>query len=327
MKEFLGLLFALAVAGGLGCAGYAWVHLGQAVARQGPLAQEKLVVIEKGSGVNRIAAQLRQEGVIADEWAFRFGAWRGKAGGAMKAGEYAFPAGASVADAISILQKGAVFQRRITIPEGLTSQEIVELLNGAEALEGEIGRIPAEGTLLPETYNYARGEKRNTLLDRMARGMEEALKAGWEKRKEGLPLKTMAEAVILASIVEKETGVAAERARIAGVFFNRLRRGMPLQSDPTTIYALTEGKGRLGRPLTRDDLLVQNPYNTYHAAGLPPGPIANPGRDSIIAVLMPEDNDYIYFVADGTGGHAFARTHEEHSQNVARWRKVQRERK
>lgn len=321
MKYLVALLLLAVIGGG----GALWFYLDGEITKPGPLAAEKIVYVAPGS-VGAIGATLKKEGVIGDENIFRFAAWRLKKGGALKTGEYVFPAAASLAGVISILQSNNVYQHKLTIPEGLTSWEIVQIINKAEAMEGEIATIPAEGTLLPETYNYTYGMKRAALVTRMADGMTELLDEYWEKRTPDSLVKTREEAVVLASVIEKETSVTSERARIAGVFMNRLRDGWPLQSDPTVIYALTEGKGKLARALTRDDLNKPSPYNTYLNRGLPPTPIANPGRQSIIAALAPEKNAFFFFVADGTGGHAFARTNDEHAANVARWRQLQKQR-
>lgn len=222
-----------------------------------------------------------------------------------------------------MLVDGRTVVHRVTVPEGLTSVEIVAIVAASEVLEGAVPPPPVQGALLPETYHVARGDERAAVIGRMAEAMNEALARLWPTRAPDLPLASPAEAVILASIVEKETGIAAERAKVAGVFYNRLALGMPLQSDPTVVFALTDGKMPLGRALTRDDLAIDDPYNTYKVNGLPPGPIANPGLASLEAVLKPEATDALYFVADGTGGHAFARTLDEHNRNVAKWRKLQ----
>jgi len=224
--------------------------------------------------------------------------------------------------ALRIVVSGQTVTRTLTIPEGLTSREIVARLRQAPGLTGEIAEVPDEGDLLPETYHYERGDSRSELMARMREAMDRTLDALWPERAEDLPFDSRLEAVTLASIVEKETAVPDERALVAGVFVNRLARGMRLQSDPTVRYALTEGEAELGRPLTRADWRIDHPYNTYQNAGLPPGPIANPGRDALEAALNPADTDYLYFVADGSGGHAFAKTLREHNRNVAEWRKV-----
>jgi UPF0755 protein len=221
-----------------------------------------------------------------------------------------------------MLERGETVARRVTIAEGLTVAEIFGLLEEAPGLTGPLPEPPPEGSLLPETYFFALGDSRYGLVRRMRGAMTEALEAAWANRAEGLPLASKEEALVLASIVDKETGIPAERRQVAAVFINRLRKGMPLQSDPTVIYGLTGGEGPLQRPLTRKDWEHDSPYNTYRNPGLPPGAIGNPGRDAIAAVLDPANVDYLYFVADGTGGHAFARTLAEHNRNVAVWRRI-----
>jgi UPF0755 protein len=288
----------------------------------GPLVAETLLYIEPGSSVKAIAAKLLDGGIIQNGTAFLIDArWRNQQQN-LKAGEYNFPAGVSIGGVITLLQGGKTWQRKITIPEGLTVIEVIDLLNGEPALAGALDSLPPEGSLLPETYHFSYGDTRQGIVGRMKISMQKELAALWEKRAEGLPLKNPQEAVILASIVEKETGVADERPRVAGVFINRLKRRIPLQSDPTVSYAVTQGKEGLERALNRQDLKIPSAYNTYLVAGLPPSPIANPGKASLAAALNPEKNDYIYFVADGSGGHAFAVTLKEHNNNVARWRKL-----
>ncbi len=292
--------------------------------RPGPLQADTTVIVERGASLPAIAEELQNGGVIDDAFLFRLAARLYRVSRSLKAGEYAFPARVSMGGVIDILVSGETVIRQFTVPEGLTSAEVAGLLADVEGLVGEIDGVPAEGSLLPETYNYAWADTRPEVVGRMQSAMEDALDELWPTRAEGLPFDTPAEAVILASIVEKETGVAEERALVAGVFVNRLRRGMRLQSDPTVVYALTGGSGPLDRALRSRDLRVDNPYNTYANAGLPPGPIANPGRASLEAVLNPAETDYIYFVADGTGGHAFAKTLSEHNKNVAKWRRIRR---
>jgi len=316
---FLGLCFA-----GLLVLACGWVWLDYSLNRVMPIPNGTLVYVQPNSSVNKIADRLYQDNVIFDPLMFKIGARLARAKGTLKAGEYLLPATLSTAEMIHILQSGKTHQRRVTIPEGLMAVEIIALINATDGLEGEITTIPDEGSLLPETYHFSKGMDRADLLSRMKKGLEATLDDLWPTRAADLPVKTKEEAIILASVVEKETGIAAERARVAGVFVNRLRMGMPLQSDPTVIYAITLGKEKLARPLYRKDLNIDSPYNTYQVRGLPPGPIANPGRDSLAAVLNPEEHDYLYFVADGTGGHAFGKTLEEHSRNVANWRKFQR---
>lgn len=290
--------------------------------RPGPLAGPAIVDIPRGGGVSTIARRLEAEGVIRDARLFRLLVSVSGQEGTLQAGEFEFPAQVSARDAADILVDGRPIQYAITIPEGLTSVEIVALLNADERLVGEIETVPPQGSILPETYNFTREADRAAILRRMQSAMENALAEIWQRRDPETRLTSPREAVILASIIEKETGIASERPLVGSVFANRLERGMPLQSDPTVIFALTEGQSELGRPLLRKDLGVDSPYNTYRVAGLPPGPIANPGRASLEAAVNPETSDYIYFVADGTGGHAFAMTLEEHNRNVAAWRRI-----
>ena len=307
----------LAAAGG-------WFWLEGRFAAPGPLAETKDVIIEKGVGTARIAADLAAAGIIADARVFRWGVWAFAGKAPLRAGEYNFPAAVSAAAAAAILQSGRTVQRRLTVAEGLTNAEVAALVRAASGLAGDLGRLPDEGWLLPETYHYTDGDKRAEVIRRMRTAMSELLSNLWRGREPGLPLESENDALILASIVEKETGVAAERSRVARVFINRLNKGMKLQSDPTVAYGVAGGEP-LDRPLTRDDLERPTPYNTYVIGGLPPGAIANPGRAAIEAVLQPAPGDELYFVADGTGGHAFARTLKEHNANVAKWRRVRRQ--
>jgi UPF0755 protein len=293
--------------------------------RSGPLAADTVVYIPNGSGLEAIARQLERTGVIEDSLVFRLGVHALGATRSLRAGEYLFPAALSMREAVELLTSGRTVVRRLTLAEGLTSFEIVALVENAEALEGTVGTPPAEGSLLPETYHYARGDRRADLVTRMGRSLDRVLSELWPGRAAGLPIATPEEALVLASIVEKETGVAGERPLVASVFVNRLKKGMRLQSDPTVVYGLTGGKGPLGRALTRKDLQTPSPYNTYLIDGLPPGPIANPGRAALEAVLSPANTAYLYFVADGSGGHAFAKTLAEHNRNVAKWRKINKQ--
>lgn len=300
----------------------------RAFAAPGPLTEDVMLVIPRGASVRSIAALLEAQGVVDDATVFSWGV-RGFGGERpLVAGEYAFPAAVSARDAMRLLQSGKVVARNLTIPEGLTTLQIFAMVDAAEGLDGALpaGLQAGEGTLLPETYQYVRGERRVEFVARMQKAMREMLVRLWRERSaDSSPLASPREALILASIVERETGKAEERPRIAAVFLNRLRRGMRLQSDPTVVYGLSNGAGVIGRPLTRADLAVDHPYNTYIHTGLPPQPIANPGRDSLAAVLHPAKTNDLYFVADGTGGHTFARTLEEHNRNVARWRRHQRQ--
>jgi UPF0755 protein len=305
------------VLGGLGL----WA--GAAYRAPGPLEKETAVILPPGSGVARIATLLDDAIVIDRPWLFGAAVKLRGQGARLQAGEYAFAPGVSMRQVIDKLVAGQTVVHRLTVPEGLTVAQVLDLVGGAEALDGATGAPPPEGSLLPDTYHFHRGDARAALVARMREAMTAALAELWPARVPGLPLAGPAEAVVLASIVEKETAVAAERPLIAGVFHNRLRLGMRLQSDPTVVYALSQGAGQLGRPLTRADLAVADPYNTYASDGLPPGPIANPGRASLQAVLHPQSTKALYFVADGSGGHAFATTLAEHNRNVARWRKLQ----
>ena len=322
LLRLFALLFVLAVglAGGAAYWGFTKFH------EPGPAATDTTVVIERGLGVRAIADKLTAAGVIADPLVFSAGVRVYGEGQPLRAGEYLFPSHLSMRQVMEQMIDGVTIVHRLTIPEGLTSAEIVALVAAAPDLDGSVpATLPTDGALLPETYFYSKGDTRAQLLDRMRDGMRKALAELWLARDDAVTLKTVDEAVTLASIVEKETGLAAERPHVASVFFNRLARGMPLQSDPTVIYALTGGKGPLGRALLKADLQVASPYNTYANPGLPPGPIANPGRASLEAVLHPDDTKDLYFVADGTGGHAFAATLDEHNKNVAAWRQQQKQ--
>ena len=321
VRFFLGVLalFLVAVAAS---AAVAWIRLDAL----GPLNAARAVVIPKGAGGAGTARSLSEAGVIADPRLFRLAARILGRDKPLRAGEYEFPARASALAAIRLMQSGRTVVRRVTIPEGLTIMRVMTLLLEAEGLEGPVLSLPGEGMLLPETYHYSWGDTRQVLVDRMGAAMRETLARAWAGRAVPPLIKTAEEALVLASIVEKETGVAAERPRIAAVFLNRLKANMKLQSDPTVIYGLTKGLANLDRPLSRADLEQDTPFNTYTRAGLPPAPIANPGRAAIEAVLNPVASDEYYFVADGSGGHAFARTLDEHNRNVARWRKIQNER-
>ncbi len=292
----------------------------------GPLQADTVIYVQPGISMGDIARKLEAEGAIEDSLVFRLGVRLMRVSRDLKAGEYLFPATVSMRGAVDILLSGKTMLRRLTLPEGITSGEAAALIEAADVLKGSLDTIPAEGSLLPETYHYVRGDTRANLVARMQTAMQETLAELWAKRDTGIPLKTPDEALILASIVEKETGVAEERPLVASVFVNRLRAGMRLQSDPTVTYGMTQG-APLGRALTRKDLQADSDYNTYTNAGLPAGPIANPGRAAIEAALNPAASDFLYFVASGKGGHAFAKTLDEHNGNVAKWRKLKRQTK
>lgn len=293
----------------------------------GPLEEPKFVVLERGATLSSASEALAEAGVIDSSSIFRIGARYKKVGGQLKFGEYEIPAKASMEEVLDILVTGKSIQYRLTFAEGLTSWEMVQIINESDLLTGEIAEIPAEGTLAPDTYFIARGARRDELLARMRDSQTRILEAAWASRQPDLPVKTMEEALTLASIIEKETGVASERAEVAGVFTNRLRQGMRLQSDPTIIYGITNGQGPLGRPIRRSDISKPTAYNTYVIDSLPPAPIANPGREAIEAAVNPAETKAVYFVADGTGGHVFAETLREHERNVAAWRKIEKSRK
>lgn len=321
----LALLIALPL-GALLAAGGAFLYGKYLFEADGSHDEAEIVMLEPGMGVRAIANRLEREGVISNARIFLVGVRLNRADGSLKAGEYEIPAHASMATIMGILREGRSILHRITIPEGLTSEQAMQLVEAHPVLVGEMPETPPEGTLLPETYSFTRGETRKEIVAEMKAAAAQLIDEAWENRAEGLPFDTREEAIILASIVEKETGVASERPRVAAVFVNRLKTPMRLQSDPTIIYGLVGGKGALGRPIRRSELDRLTPYNTYLVDGLPPTPICNPGRASIEAVLNPPETDELYFVADGTGGHAFSRTLKEHQERVREWRRIERER-
>lgn len=288
----------------------------------GPAPESIVVVLAKGAGTQEIGDQLAKSGVIAQPllWPVMV-----KLSGrqALKAGEYEFPAGASLAVILDMMRKGQVVVHKLTVAEGLTVMQIEGILREASGAAGKLDQTPAEGSLLPSTYFYTYGQERQGLVGRMQKGMIDALDEAWARRDPSVPLASKAEAVILASVVERETGIAEERPHVAAVFENRLKLHMRLQSDPTVIYVLSNGLGVLDRPLTHADLATPSPYNTYASDGLPPAPICNPGKASLLAVLHPLPSDDLYFVADGSGGHAFAKNLAEHNQNVTKLRKLE----
>jgi UPF0755 protein len=310
-------------------AGALTLLVGHLYNKPGPLAVTQTVVIPKGTSSNKIADELEEEGVVGSRWAFMVNYLvqsRMRPGEvSLKHGEYLFKPGVSIREVIEILSEGKSVQYKVTIPEGLTSQQIVERLKSEENLTGEITQIPAEGSILPETYSIEKGMPRQELLERMQLKQQQMLARAWERRAPDLPFSTPEEAVVLASIIEKETGRADERERIAGVFVNRLRRGMPLQSDPTILYGIYGGGVQWGKPILQSEKDARNAHNTYQIRGLPPTPICNPGRPALEAALNPAEHGELFFVADGTGGHIFSATLKEHNAAVANWRKVERE--
>ncbi|MEO6338662.1 MAG: endolytic transglycosylase MltG [Caulobacteraceae bacterium] len=307
---------ALLLAGGVGL----WV-----LGAKGPGASPVTAVLAKGSGITEIGAALQRSGAIRSGAVFAAAAEITGAARQLKAGEYEFPARVSLSEVLRKLRAGEVVHHHVTIPEGLTSQQAVDILNKTDVLTGAVP-TPAEGALLPETYDVVRGEDRAAVLRRMMAARDKLLIDLWSRRQAGLPLATVDEAVTLASIVEKETAVPAERPKVAAVYVNRLRRSMRLEADPTLVYGITGGQP-MGRGLLESELLTPGPYNTYLNVGLPPTPIGNPGRASLAAVLDPPATEDIFFVADGTGGHAFASSYEAHVRNVDHWRQIERMRK
>ena len=292
----------------------------------GPLAHTDTVLIKPGTGVADIAGQLERQGMISDARIFRLGLRAYGNDGQLKAGEYEIKAAASMHEIMELLKSGKSVQYALTIPEGMTVEQAFARIAAIEELEGEMpAQLPPEGSLAADTLRFTRGAERQDLISKLMADQQSLVQDVWQRRQEGLPLDDINEFVTLASIVEKETGRADERPRVAAVFINRLKRGMRLQSDPTILYGLFGGKGRpAGRPIYKSDIEKPTPYNTYTIDGLPPGPIANPGRAALEAVANPSNTADLYFVADGTGGHVFAATLEEHNENVARYRAFQR---
>jgi UPF0755 protein len=293
----------------------------------GPLAQDTVVNIPKGSGMRDIADALQRQGVIDQPYVFIGGVLVLKAREDLKAGEYQFKAHASLRDVVATMVEGKVVEHQVSVPEGLTSEQIIGRLSDDNVLIGDVRQIPREGTLLPDTYDFTRGITREQLIQRMQQAQQRVLKEIWDHRSPDLPLKSPDQLIVLASIVEKETGKPDERTRVAAVFVNRLKQNMKLQSDPTIIYGLVGGKGTLGRPILKSEIEQPTPYNTYIITGLPPGPISNPGRASLEAAANPARTRELYFVADGSGGHAFAETYEQHQKNVARLRSIESDQK
>ena len=312
-----GLLVGLLLIGALFAVANAW-------SGAGPSERTTTVQIAQGSSLTSAATQLQQAGIISSATRFRILARILGDAAPIKAGEYRIPAHVSQSALLRLLQQGRTLQRLVVVPEGYPSVMVHDALIKANGLSGAVA-VPAEGSILPDSYAFQRGDTRAAIVARMQRAMRDYLRAAWAKRKPGIAVTTPEQAIILASIVEKETGKSAERRTVAGVYENRLRRGMPLQADPTVIYPITKGRP-LGRRIKRSELEAKNGYNTYASPGLPVGPIANPGRASIDAVLDPAVTSALYFVADGTGGHVFANTLAEHDANVARWYAIRRAR-
>jgi UPF0755 protein len=314
------VIFLAALAGG------AWFWEQQNFQAPGPSAKYEVVLVQPGDHVSTITQNLAAAGVVSNANLFRFGLRIRNLQGTLKAGEYGFPAHASMADVAGILASGKSILHKLTAAEGLTSEMIAAIVNADPVLVGDPVAVPAEGTLLPETYLFIRGTTRAAIIADMQRAQARLLLRLWPERASGLPVSTVEEAIILASIVEKETAIPQERRHIAAVFANRLRMGMKLQSDPTIIYDITRGYP-LGRGIRRSELDRASPHNTYAIAGLPPTPICNPGRDAIVAVLNPHITGDLYFVANGTGGHVFSATDADQNRNVAKWRRIELQQK
>ncbi len=289
----------------------------------GPADQDKVVMIDKGSSLRTAASKLEQAGVVASAKRFVLLARLFGGSKAIKAGEYKIPRSASPARILSLLQMGDVLLHQVMIATGMSSAQVFDRLMADARLTGEIP-VPTEGSILPDTYTFSRGEPRADIVRRMQNSMAATLEDLWTKRQSNLPFRTPEDALILAAIVEKETSKKSELPVVAGVYINRLNMGMKLQADPTVIYPVTKGRP-LGRRILKSELQANNGYNTYIISGLPAGPIANPGKRAIEAVLNPAKTSNIFFVADGSGGHVFAKTNAEHERNVARWRKYRAE--
>ena len=324
---FTFLLIMMFVAGG------AAVVLQNRLNSPGPLTNSKIVVVPRGEGSHEIAARLERDGVISDRRLFVAGYLLSKAGAwvdgsgpfQLKAGDYQVPQAASMRHVMDIIAAGKTITYRVTIPEGLTSQQIVERLKADSNLSGDIDEVPAEGSLLPETFIVQRGASRQSIIDNMRAELQKLHERTWSQRRKDLPFKTWEEALVLASIVEKETGRADERERVAAVFLNRLKKNMRLQSDPTILYGIGGGKTVWNRPILRSEIAQKTPHNTYQIDGLPPTPICNPGKAAIEAVLNPANTKDLYFVADGSGGHVFSETLKDHGTNVQRWRNIEKD--
>lgn len=315
LGTLVGAILIFLIAGG--------VWLMQSMHESNDITVQSEIMIEPGTSGYAIAQQLAKDNIIHHPEIF-YGLMRVQ-NITVHAGEFVIPPHASMMDILDIFKNNKTIQRVFTLSEGLTVKQALVLLQANEYLTGDISVQPKEGSLLPETYHFVRGETRDALLKRMQEAHDKVLVELWEDRDDDLPITTQEEAVILASIVEKETGKAEERKRIAGLFYNRLKINMPLQTDPTVVYAITDKLGHMqGKPLLSKHLQVDSPYNTYKVSGLPPAPIANPGRASLEAVMRPEKHGYFYFVADGTGGHVFGKNLNEHNKNVREWRIIKR---
>jgi UPF0755 protein len=322
MKRLIFSLLFLLTLGSVGGVYMLWGKGG--VLSPGPHSRDVIINIKKGSNLASMAYDLVEGGALTYPWGFVAAAFLAGKKSELKAGEYLIPAGVRPIDIVHLLASGKVIIHQVTIPEGLTVMQIIDILKADQNLTGDIHAFPEEGTLLPETYTYLLGESREKMLLQMQQAMTRVLETTWKKRGQAFLLQNPNDLLTLASIVEKETSLPQERPQIAAVFLNRLKIGMKLQSDPTVIYGLTLGKKPLGRALTLADLKHQSAYNTYVIPALPPKPIACPGRKSLEAVINSTLSKDLFFVADGTGGHTFSITYDKHIQNVKNWRKIQK---
>ncbi|WP_375451647.1 endolytic transglycosylase MltG [uncultured Devosia sp.] len=292
------------------------------------ISQDTAFIVQSGDTLGSTSERMESLGLISNRYVFDLGRRVSNVEGTLKPGEYRIPAKASMSDILIELLQGKPVLYAVTVPEGWTSWQVVQRLDETPNLIGELTGVPPEGSILPNTYNFNPGDTRQSVLDAMQAAMTTQLAAAWETRRADLPIQTPEQLLVLASIVEKETGVATERPQVAAVFVNRLKQGMRLQSDPTIIYGITKGQETLGRGLRRSEIEAETPYNTYQIDGLPPTPIANPGIDALEAVANPDSHDYLYFVAKGATpdqGHVFAATYREHQANVAKFRAIERE--
>lgn len=311
------LIFGMTLVGGL----IAWG--GSQMGEPGNFSEDVVFEVKQGDRLQGVSERLEAQGLISNGSIFRIAARYSGDDARLKFGEYKLPAHSSMQDVLGLITSGRALAYQVTVPEGLTSWQVVQLLNDEPLLSGEVVEIPPEGSLAPNTYSISKGDTRASVLHRMTLAQHKILTEAWELRAEGLPLESPDEALTLASIVEKETGIGSEREVVASVFVNRLNRGMKLQTDPTVIYGITKGKGSLGRGIRQSELRKRTDYNTYVIEGLPPTPIANPGKLAIEAVMNPATTNYVFFVADGTGGHTFAETLGEHNKNVRAWRRIE----
>lgn len=332
LKALLALGFVILVLGAA-AAGGGWLWFQNEIEKPGPVAEETLFEVRSGDHVSGVAQRLEEQGLISNADAMKLHARISDQQAGLKVGEYAIPPRASIASILDLLVSGDVITYRITIPEGRTTAQVLRIVEQHPDLEGDMpDREIGEGTLLPDTYIFSSDKSRRGMIERMEKAQDELLERLWAERADDLPVSTPEEAIILASVVEKETGVASERELVAGLFTERLRRGMRLESDPTVIYGVSKGEpltrtinGReVRRTLYRSELDRPTDWNTYEMDGLPKTPICNPGREAIAAVLNPPETDYIFFVADGKGGHLFAETLAEHNRNVAAYRAYER---